>query len=89
VELYAAVLLALGAWLLFRLRLRYPAPGLVTALGLTTAGLARLLTEPLRPSLQTGPVGWYGAAILVGLAAALTARRLVPDPDGPDALPLQ
>lgn len=70
VELYAAVLLALGAWALFRLRLRYPAPGLVSGLALALAGLARLITEPLRPSLFDGPVWWYGAAIAAGLAVA-------------------
>jgi prolipoprotein diacylglyceryltransferase len=70
VELYAALLLAIGAWALFRLRLRYPAPGLVFGLGLALAGLARLATEPLRPSLFAGPVWWYGAAIAAGAALA-------------------
>ena len=70
VELYAALLLAIGAWALFRLRLRYPAPGMVFGLGLALAGLARLATEPLRPSLFAGPVWWYGAAIAAGAALA-------------------
>ena len=70
VELYAAILLAVAAWLLFRLRLRYPAPGLVSALALATAGAARLITEPMRPSLFAGPVWWYTAAVVGGLALA-------------------
>lgn len=70
VELYAAILLALAAWVLFWLRLRYPAPSLVSALALAAAGAARLLTEPMRPSLFAGPVWWYGAALAGGLALA-------------------
>jgi len=70
VELYTALLLAIGAWALFRLRLRYPAAGLVSGLALALAGLARLITEPLRPSLFAGPVWWYGAAVGIGLAIA-------------------
>lgn len=71
VELYAALLLAIGAWLFFRLRLRYPAPGLVSGLALALAGLARWTTEPLRPSLFAGPVWWYGAAIAAGTAVVI------------------
>jgi prolipoprotein diacylglyceryltransferase len=70
VELYAAGLMAVSAWMLFRLRLRYPAPGLVAALALTAAGAARLITEPLRPSLFAGPVWWYAAAVAIGLLIA-------------------
>jgi prolipoprotein diacylglyceryltransferase len=70
VELYAALVLAAGAWVLFRLRLRYPSPGLVAGLGLALVGFARLITEPLRPALFSGPVWWYGAAIAAGLALA-------------------
>jgi len=73
VELYAAALLVLSGWLLFRLRLRYPAPGLVAALALAAAGAARLVTEPLRPSLFAGPVWWYGAAMVGGIAVAVWA----------------
>ncbi|NNC91689.1 MAG: hypothetical protein HKN80_04290 [Acidimicrobiia bacterium] len=73
VELYAAILLALSAWLLFRLRLRYPAPGLVAALALASAGAARLVTEPMRPSLFAGPVWWYAAAVAIAIAIAVRA----------------
>lgn len=70
VELYAALLLAVAAVGVFRLRLRYPSPGLVTGLALAAAGAARLVTEPLRPSLFSGPVWWYGAAVGAGSALA-------------------
>lgn len=70
VEIYAAVLLVVAGWVLFRLRLRYSAPGMVAALALAAAGAARLLTEPMRPSLFAGPVWWYAAALVGGLALA-------------------
>lgn len=70
VELYAALLLAAAAVSLFRLRLRYPAAGLITGLGLAAAGTARLVTEPMRPSLFSGPVWWYAAAIAAGSTLA-------------------
>jgi len=82
VELYAAVVLVMAAWLLFRLRLRYPAPGLIAALALTAAGAVRLVTEPLRPSLFAGPVWWYTSAILAGGVLAGWALRQ-PAPTGP------
>lgn len=75
VEIYAALGLMLGGWLLFRFRLRYPAAGVVAGLALATAGLMRLVTEPLRPSLFAGPVWWYAAAIAIGLGTAVVAAR--------------
>ena len=90
VELYAAVLLALAAWLLFRLRLRYPAGGLVAGLALAGAGASRLVTEPLRPSLFAGPVWWYTAATVAGLAIAGRAiTRRPPTDTARDRPPLQ
>ncbi len=90
VELYAALLLAMAAWLLFRIRLRYPAPGLIAGLGLSAAGTVRLVTEPMRPTLFTGPVWWYAAAIVAGIAVAAWAMRH-PKPTGStgDVPPLQ
>jgi hypothetical protein len=44
---------------------------------LATAAAIRLITEPLRPTLGTGPVWWYAAAIAAGTAivVAQTMRR--------------
>ncbi len=90
IELYTALLLAIAAWLLFRLRLRYPAAGLVAGLSLAVAGASRLVTEPLRPSLFTGPVWWYAAAIVLGGAVAVLAwRQPKPASTADDAPPLQ
>ncbi len=63
VELYAALGLMAAAWLVSRLPWR-----LLTRAGaaLALVGLIRLLTEPMRPSLTGGPVGWYLAAVVVG-----------------------
>jgi prolipoprotein diacylglyceryltransferase len=69
VELYAALALALAAPALAAWRRRsLPPPGVPAAIALAVAGAVRIVTEPLRPSLGTGPVGWYAAAILAGLA---------------------
>lgn len=73
VELYAALALAVVAIGLFRLRLRYPPALVVTGLGLALAGIIRLATEPLRPALFAGPVWWYGAAAVGGIALAVWA----------------
>jgi len=66
VEFYAAIGLAVAAWLVselgWRLWLRAG-----TALA-ATAGV-RLLTEPLRPSITGGPTLWYWGGIAVGLSA--------------------
>ena len=71
VEIYAALMfLAFGLLLLLWLRSGPRAPGAVGAVGLALAGLTRLATEPLRPSLGVGPVGWYTAAIVLGLFSA-------------------
>ena len=84
VELYAALLLVAAAWVLFRLRLRYPAAGIITGLSLAAAGATRLVTEPLRPALSAGPVWWYGAAVAAGVALAGLAegRRRTGTVDG-------
>jgi hypothetical protein len=80
VELYTAVGLMIAAWLVSRLPWR-----LLTKSGvaLASAGLVRLLTEPMRPSITGGPVVWYIAAIVVGLAAAIIGPRFSPRPSSP------
>jgi prolipoprotein diacylglyceryltransferase len=75
VEIYAALaLLVAAAGLLAWLRREVPSAGLVGATALALAGTIRLATEPLRPSLGTGPVGWYAAAIAIGLGGLLAVR---------------
>lgn len=74
VELYAALLLAAAALLLAILR-RLPA-GAAAGLALAVAAAVRLGTEPLRPSLTGGPVGWYVAGIVVGMGGVLVAVAL-------------
>lgn len=80
VELYTAVGLMIAAWLVSRLPWR-----LLTKSGvaLALAGLVRLLTEPMRPSITGGPVVWYIAAIVVGLAAAIIGPRFSSRPSSP------
>ncbi len=83
VEIYAALLLAAGAVAaaIWRAKGR---PPVATPAGaaLALAGAVRLVTEPLRPSLGNGPVWWYAAAIVVGLAViALSLRSFQPASD--------
>lgn len=77
VELYAAFGLVVAAWLVSRLPWH---PLLRSGSGLALAGLIRLATEPMRPSLTGGPVGWYVAGIVVGCAAAAFGPRLASQP---------
>lgn len=82
VELYATLILLVGAigLALWKQHGR-PAPGVVAGLALTIASGARLVTEPMRISLDGGPVLLYGAGIVAGAALALVAwyvdRRVV------------
>jgi prolipoprotein diacylglyceryltransferase len=80
-ELYAALLFLGAALGLLTLLRRGTSVGFIAGLGLTSAGLIRLLTEPLRPSLGSGPVWWYAAAIVLGLLVAVATRqRPLPNP---------
>ncbi|HKX76684.1 MAG TPA: prolipoprotein diacylglyceryl transferase family protein [Acidimicrobiia bacterium] len=65
VELYAALLFAVGAWALSRWSLP---TGVPAGLGVAWAAGTRLVTESLRPSLTGGPVAFYVAALIAGLA---------------------
>jgi len=81
VEIYAALLFLIAALaLLWWLRRGVPWIGAAGAGALGLAGAIRLATEPLRPSLGSGPFGWYVAAIGIGLigvwAAMLRARNV-------------
>ena len=72
VEIYAAVLLAVAALgiALWRRR-RMPPRGIAAGAALATAAGVRLITEPLRPSLDGGPVEWYLAGLIVGASTAI------------------
>ncbi len=75
VEIYAALLfLAGGLMLLGMLRRGSGSAGTVGAMALAIAGAIRLATESLRPSLGSGPLGWYLAAIAAGVIGVLVAR---------------
>jgi prolipoprotein diacylglyceryltransferase len=71
VEIYAALALAVAAFAiaLWKIRGRPPA-GVPAALALAAASLVRLATEPLRPNLAGGPVGWYWLGLAIGVITA-------------------
>ena len=77
VELYAAALLVIAAFLVARSGRRLL---LRSGLALGAAALVRLVTEPIRPSLGGGPVGWYALGVILGLAMILVGRRLERSP---------
>lgn len=83
VELYAALLLIVGAALLASWKMRgRPARGVPAGVALALAALTRLVTEPMRPTLGGGPVGWYWLALLTGVAVAawrITLRSSLQD----------
>lgn len=68
VEIYAAIALLLGAFLVSRLGWR---PWLRAGTALAVASTVRLMTEPLRPSLGGGPVGWYVVGVILGALIAV------------------
>lgn len=74
VEIYAAVGLVIAAFIIARLPDR---PLLRAGVGLAAAGAVMLATQPLRPSLTGGPIGWYAAAVIVGILASITGPTLV------------
>lgn len=77
VELYAALALVAAAFLAARLPRR---PLVRAGAALALAGLVRLATEPLRPSLTGGPVVWYLAAVVVGVVAIVLGPKLLTEP---------
>lgn len=74
VEIYTALGLALGAWLVARLGWR---PLLRSGTALSVAAGMRLITEPLRPSITGGPTGWYLAGLLAGAALIAVGPALI------------
>lgn len=73
VELYVALGLAVGAFVVSRVGWR---PWARAGTALAVAAGIRLLAEPLRPSLGGGPVPWYVAGLVVGVLAVLTGSRV-------------
>ncbi|MFO7699424.1 MAG: prolipoprotein diacylglyceryl transferase [Acidimicrobiia bacterium] len=81
VELYVAIGLALAAGVLAMWKRRgRPLPGVVAGLAVASAGFLRLATEPLRISIDGGPVAMYLIAAVVGVGwttvAVLADRRI-------------
>lgn len=76
VEIYAAIGFITAGWLVSRLSWRMLAK---SGSALALAGLIRLATEPMRPSLTGGPKGWYLTAILLGLVVVWVGPRLAID----------
>ncbi len=75
VEVYAALLLAAAALVLAMWKARgRAAAGVPAGIALGVAALARLVTEPLRPSLGSGPVWWYFAGAVAGLGFVIWSR---------------
>ncbi len=76
VELYTALLLLAGAWTVSWIKRPL---GVAAAMALFWTGLARLVTEPVRPGLGGGLWWFYALAATTGLAAAgflaLRSRR--------------
>jgi hypothetical protein len=73
VEIYAAIGLALAAWLVSKLGWSL---WLRAGAALSAAAAVRLLTEPLRPSITGGPTLWYWGGILIGFGAMVTGWLL-------------
>lgn len=73
VEIYAAGLYALAATAWF-LGSRGWRPGVLAGFALAVAGGIRLVTQPLRPSIGGGPVGWYLAGVVAGLGISAWNR---------------
>lgn len=92
VEWYTAALLLVGAVGLAVWKQRgRPAAGSVAGAALAIAGGARLVTEPMRITLDGGPVVLYAAGVLVGLglvvASTLRRRSMRRVPPGDPAAP--
>ena len=76
VEIYAALLLlmAVAGLLAMRNRSLLP-PAAAAASALAAAAAVRLATEPLRPTLGNGPVGWYWLGLITGLGLLGWSQR--------------
>lgn len=75
VEIYAAVGLGLMAVLLVAWKRRRPPDGVIAAVGLCSAALVRLATEPLRPGLGADLALWYALGAAMAAASAIWLLR--------------
>ncbi len=76
IGLYTALLFAAATiGLIWWKRRRHPL-GVIGAAALLVAGAIRLLTEPLRPGIGSGPELWYGAAVIAGAGVLIWRLRL-------------
>ncbi len=73
VEIYAALAMVAWAFLVDRLPAR---PWLPTGAAMAGLALVRLATEPIRPSLEGGPMSFYALALATGVALAVFGDRL-------------
>ncbi len=80
VEIYAALGMVLAAYLAHRLPRR---PWLATGAALGLAAVVRMITQPFRPSLTGGPMGWYLAGLVAGVAVSAWSLRSRPKPRSP------
>lgn len=69
-ELYAAVALAVLAYVSTRPR----TPFVATGFALAAAGAVRAATQPIRPSITGGPMWAYITAVALGATVAIAAR---------------
>jgi phosphatidylglycerol:prolipoprotein diacylglycerol transferase len=74
VEIYAALLLSIGAVALVVAKRWRRRPGAIGALAVTIAALGRLVTEPMRPGIGGDLTWWYLVAL--GGGAAMTVWLL-------------
>lgn len=69
VGLYAAALFALaGIAVALWKAYRWPGAGIPASAALAAAGAIRLVLEPMRPSIDGGPVWFYALGLIVGVA---------------------
>ena len=75
VGLYAALLFAVAAIVIALWKAyRWPGFGIPASAAIAAAGAIRLLTQPMQPSLDGGPVWFYALGIVVGLAGVVWFR---------------
>lgn len=84
VEIYAALGLGGAAIALIVWKRHGPVPGALAGMALAAAGAIRLATEPMRPVIGTGPVAWYIAGVVAGLALAGWRATAGSRPESPD-----